>query len=64
MQRIITGFEQDQYGDWFAILDCGHTQHVRHKPPFQNRPWVLEDETRNRMIGETLPCPYCDERTS
>jgi hypothetical protein len=63
MQRIITGFKKDPHSDWFAILDCGHTQHVRHHPPFQNRPWVLEDETRNRMIGETLPCPYCDERT-
>ncbi|MFB8831117.1 DUF3565 domain-containing protein [Azotobacter sp. CWF10] len=23
-----------------AVLSCGHTQHLRHQPPWQNRPWV------------------------
>jgi len=30
MNRRITGFHQDDVGDWVAELDCGHTQLVRH----------------------------------
>jgi tellurite methyltransferase len=39
--RHIEGFHQDTEGDWVAELDCLHRQHVRHRPPFQKRPWVL-----------------------
>ena len=39
MDRRIAGFHQDELGDWVAELDCGHTQHVRHNPPWQLRPW-------------------------
>ncbi|WP_372983133.1 DUF3565 domain-containing protein, partial [Marinobacter sediminum] len=27
-------------------MSCGHFQHVRHNPPWQNRPWVERLETR------------------
>lgn len=40
MLRNITGFHQDEAGDWVAELNCHHGQHVRNKPPFFNRPWV------------------------
>ncbi len=33
VERRITGFAQDDVGDWVALLDCHHRQHVRHHPP-------------------------------
>ena len=55
----ITGFEQDDEGHWIAILACGHKQHVRHRPPFTERPWVLTEAGRQSMIGETIDCGLC-----
>ena len=62
--RKIIGFHQDEVGDWVADLECGHTQHVRHNPPWINRPWVLTPEGRAGKLGATLPCKLCDERAS
>ena len=45
LQKII-GFHQDELDDWVANLACGHTQHVRHNPPWQNRAWVIDPEER------------------
>lgn len=59
--RRIVEFTQDDVGDWVALLECGHRQHVRHKPPFLERPWVLEAEGRQRWIGRPLDCRLCDE---
>ena len=39
MQRKITGFHLDEEGHWVAELECGHNQHVRHDPPYVERPW-------------------------
>ncbi len=41
MKRKIIGFDKDAENDWRAALDCGHLQHVRHKPPLVSREWVL-----------------------
>ena len=60
MDRRITGFHQDEERHWVAELECGHSQHVRHDPPWQVRPWVVEESTRRARIGTTLPCPQCD----
>ncbi len=59
-QRMI-GFHQDEHGDWVAELECGHGQHVRHAPPWSERPWVLTPDGRERMLGATLVCKKCDE---
>ena len=59
MQRRITGFHTDEEGHWVAELDCGHTVHVRHDPPWQNRPWVLTNDGRNEMLGVVLDCKKC-----
>ena len=56
----MVGFRLDEEGDWVALLECGHTQHVRHRPPFQMRPWVVEERTRNERLGAPLECPLCD----
>lgn len=61
MKQAITGFNQDVYGDWVAALACGHAQHVRHKPPWQDRPWVITEEGRNKMLGIELECRLCDK---
>ncbi len=58
--RPITGFHQDDDLDWVAELSCGHGQHVRHKPPFWTRPWVLTAEGRAEKIGTSLPCVLCE----
>lgn len=50
----------DPNGDWVAELACGHNQHVRHQPPFQNRPWVHVDSERTEKIGSSLECPLCE----
>lgn len=26
-----------------AFLSCGHKQHVRHRPPFFERPWITTE---------------------
>lgn len=61
MQRAIDGFHQDEANDWVAELRCGHGQHVRHRPPFWIRPWVLTNEGRNAKLGAELPCVHCDQ---
>jgi Protein of unknown function (DUF3565) len=61
MQRAIVGYHQDERGDWIAELDCGHRQHVRHQPPFQLRPWVVDAEGRRRRLGTPLDCRLCDQ---
>ena len=61
MNRRIVGFHQDELGDWVADLECGHTQHVRHNPPWTLRPWVTTSEGRAEKLGEVLACRKCDE---
>jgi tellurite resistance-related uncharacterized protein len=60
MRRRITGFVRDEQDDWVALLDCGHRQHVRHRPPFTNRPWVTTEAGRAEQLGRELPCALCD----
>ena len=44
MQQAIVGFHLDDEGHFVADLACGHTQHVRHDPPWQNRTWVCNGD--------------------
>lgn len=61
MERAIVGFHQDEQGDWVAELACGHNQHVRHRPPWTVRAWVLTPEGRQARLGQRLDCKRCDE---
>lgn len=54
MKQLIVGFHKDEHDDWVADLKCGHTQHVRHDPPWQLRPWVTTEEGRKSKIGMEL----------
>jgi hypothetical protein len=58
--RKIVAFHQDENHDWIADLECGHTQHVRHNPPWTVRPWVITPEGRSAHIGRELNCVKCD----
>jgi hypothetical protein len=57
--RRITGFRQDDEGQWIAELECGHTVHVRHDPPWQVRPWVRDESSRRARLGSALECVRC-----
>jgi Protein of unknown function (DUF3565) len=59
LEQKIVGFDQDEEGDWVAILNCGHTRHVRHNPPWFNRPWVENAKSREPFIGTMLNCKKC-----
>lgn len=60
-ERAIVGFHQDDEGHWVAELACGHNQHVRHRPPFETRPWVVTEEGRRGRLGAELPCKICND---
>ena len=60
MDQSIVGFHQDAEHDWVARLACGHNQHVRHNPPWTQRPWVVTPEGRAKVLGQSLPCRKCD----
>jgi hypothetical protein len=44
VKQKIEGFQLDGEGHWVADLTCGHTQHMRHQPPWMERPWGLTPE--------------------
>ncbi|MDP1858992.1 MAG: DUF3565 domain-containing protein [Gemmatimonadaceae bacterium] len=58
--RTIERLRPDDEGQWVAELSCGHTQHVRHEPPWQVREWTQRAEGRSSRIGTLLDCPLCD----
>ena len=63
MKRKIVAFDKDEENNWRAQLDCGHFQHVRHKPPLVSREWVLSEAGRQEKLGAELDCKKCDEET-
>jgi tellurite resistance-related uncharacterized protein len=60
MDTTILGFHQDEQGDWVAELACGHSQHMRHNPPWLVRAWVTTEEGRKDKLGASIECPLCD----
>ncbi|MCH9692035.1 MAG: DUF3565 domain-containing protein [Gammaproteobacteria bacterium] len=60
MYQAIVGYHLDSEQHWVAELRCGHTQHVRHDPPWTNRPWVMTLQGRKSMLGYELNCKQCD----
>ena len=63
-ERRIIGFHQDDERHWVADLECGHSQHVRHDPPWQQRRWVITVEGRGERIDTVLDCPLCEQPTA
>lgn len=60
MQQAIVGYRQDEEQYWIAELACGHSQHVRHNPPWFVREWVTTEQGRRDALGRALECPLCD----
>jgi tellurite methyltransferase len=59
MQRDALDFITDPEGEWMALLACGHTQHVRHRPPLVERPWTQTQAGRRQMVGTQFNCVKC-----
>lgn len=60
MRQGIVGYHRDEEQHWVTELACGHNQHVRHDPPWVNRPWVTTVAGRHAMLGFELDCKKCD----
>jgi hypothetical protein len=60
VKRKIVNFDTDDEGHWRARLECGHYQHLRHRPPLESRPWILDESERVSRIGAELNCVKCD----
>lgn len=60
MKKTITAYHKDEENHWVAQLTCGHNQHVRHMPPWTNRPWVVTKSGRESKLGFQLDCKKCD----
>jgi len=61
VKRRVTGFHKDRVGDWAADLECGHTRHIRHQPPWANRPWLESKSGTEKFIGTEMECKTCEE---
>ena len=61
VERAIVGYHQDEQGDWIAELACGHQRHVRHRPPFEVRPWILDADSRRERLGTPIDCGLCEQ---
>lgn len=59
-ERRAVSFSQDSEQHWVANLECGHTLHVRHRPPFETRSWVLSEDGRTAKIGAPFECLFCN----
>lgn len=57
--RAIVGFVGEGEGVWLAELACGHTQHIRDRPPLAGQPWVRTAAGRKARIGSALACMWC-----
>ena len=60
MHQPIVGYHKDEEDHWVAKLACGHNQHVRHQPPWTERPWVMTGAGRRSRLGLELGCMKCE----
>ncbi|MCL1137567.1 DUF3565 domain-containing protein [Shewanella pneumatophori] len=60
MQQPIVSYHKDDEDHWVANLSCGHSQHVRHRPPWEIRNWVTSQQGRDAMLGYNLDCKLCE----
>jgi hypothetical protein len=58
--QAIINYHKDDEQHWVAELACGHNQHVRHRPPWENRGWVTSTRGRKSMLGYQLTCQLCE----
>lgn len=58
--QSILEFFQDEEQHWVARLKCGHTVHMRHRPPQESRPWVTTPSGRSQHVGTEVDCKFCN----
>jgi len=58
-RRIVAVREQSE-GVGVIDLDCGHSRHVRDRPPQESFPWIRDEDERRARIGTTIECGSCD----
>lgn len=44
-----------------TTLDCGHRRHIRHRPPLESHPWILDPAGRAARVGQRIECGRCDQ---
>ena len=60
--RTIVSFDKDDEDDWRVLLDCGHRRHLRHDPPRESRPDLVDPERRAAALGKRIECGRCRQR--
>lgn len=60
MKRKILRFYKDEKGDWIVDLECGHSRHMRHDPPWSNMDWIHSSEARWDRMQKPIDCRDCD----
>jgi len=60
MKQTIQAFELDDAQEWLAVLACGHSRHVRHRPPMFEAEWLASEAGRTGRVGTELECGFCE----
>ena len=61
IDRCILGLEPESGDSVVAVLDCGHRRHIRHRPPLESHPWILDPAGRAARIGQRIECGRCEQ---
>lgn len=60
MDRRILRIHVESANACVVDLECGHSRHVRDRPPLETHPWVRDADQRLARIGATIECGSCD----
>ena len=61
IDRRILNLESESADSVIAVLDCGHRRHIRHRPPLEMHPWILDPAARAARIGQRIECGRCEQ---
>lgn len=60
MARRIIAVRDESESSCIVELECGHSRHVRDRPPFESYPWVRDPVQRSARVGTEIECGICD----
>jgi tellurite methyltransferase len=60
IDRQILDIEAESADSCVAALDCGHRRHIRHRPPLERHPWILDPAERAARVGQRIECGRCE----
>jgi hypothetical protein len=58
--RRIVAVRDESESACIVELECGHSRHVRDRPPLESYPWVRDPVQRRARIGTTIECGRCE----